>query len=163
MRTFVVALIALAACSSTSPLDPSEDWLPGRPIEFRRDPAFQWHRSFNGIDHPGTSVIRDAAEWESVWARITARSMPKTPAPAIDFSKEMVVFVALGSRSSGGYAAEVVHVVATNDGIGVDYVATSPGENCLTIGAFTQPIDLVIVRRVEGSAAFKRRDRTSSC
>lgn len=164
MRLFVVvATIAAAACSTTDPLPVRTIDVPGS-NELRRDPAIQPYRYSNGIDDPVTLVIRDAGAWEETWARIVARiGPPKPPAPAVDFSKEMVLLVAMGTRPSGGYTAQILRAASGPGGIVVDWVATSPGANCFTTAALTQPIDIVLVPRADGDVRFSRQDQTKNC
>lgn len=50
----------------------------------------------------GTAVFRTAQEWEAAWA---AAGQPG-PAPEADFSKDMVVMIALGEKPTGGYTVE---------------------------------------------------------
>lgn len=161
MRSLALTLtIALAACTR-SPMDIGE--LGGHPLEIRRDPAFQWFRSSSGVREPGTAVIRDVEGWQAAWETITANHSPRPALPAVDFAREMVVLVALGMRSSGGYSAEIRRVLRTGDGISVDYVARSPGSDCFVTGAITHPIDVVIVPRVDGTAVFAKHEQVTNC
>lgn len=50
-------------------------------------------------------VVRDQAQWSSLWAEHSAGAA--RPAPAVDFSREMVVAVFLGERPSGGTRVEL--------------------------------------------------------
>ena len=161
MRRLAVAVaITLSACRVT---EPGEPLLPGQPVEFRRDPAFQQFRGYSGINQPETSVIRDAEEWERTWARVVSSRTPMPPTPAVDFSRDMVVLIGIGMRPNGGYLAEVIQVVSMTNGIGVDYRAVSPGANCINTQALTQPIDLVVVPRIAGEAMFARHDQVHNC
>lgn len=164
MRTFIAATaIALAACSTAAPdPGPTREHLD-RLIELRRDPALQPYRYNNGVREPGTLVIRDAAEWERVWAQVVATHSPQPPAPAVDFSREMVLFVAMGTQRSGGYTAEILRAVTSARGLAVDWSATTPSRACGTIAALTQPIDFVIAPRIEGEVVFARQEHTLNC
>ena len=164
MRAAAVALtIALAACSKPAP-DPvqARDANLSEVLPVRRDAAIDALRYSNGLRDATTMVIRDAAQWQSTWTTITSNHSP-IPLPAVDFAREMVILVALGTRSTGGYTAEIARVRRVTGGIAVDYVAQSPGPRCGTTAALTQPMDFAIVPRVEGTATFTRRDETADC
>jgi hypothetical protein len=164
MRPLAVTLtIALAACSKPAP-EPvqTRDANLSEILAVRRDSSIDALRYSNGLRDSTTSVIRDAAQWRSAWATITSNHSPKA-LPTVDFSKEMVVLVALGTKATGGYTAEIERVRRVSDGISVDYVAESPGDRCGTTAALTQPMDFVIVPRVEGLATFARHNQTSNC
>ena len=157
----VVLTIALAACGAPSPMGTGE--LGSRLLDIRRDPVFQWFRFYNGVGEPATVVIRDPEQWRAAWATIVATHSPKPDLPLVDFTKEMVIVVALGTKPSGGYSAEVLRVVRGAYGIDVDYAARSPSDRCFVTGALTQPLDIVIVERVEGTVSFARHEQTTNC
>ncbi|HEX2716179.1 MAG TPA: protease complex subunit PrcB family protein [Allosphingosinicella sp.] len=164
MRTLIAAAaITLAACSTASPDPGPTSHQLDQLLTFRRDPTLQPYRYSNGVSDAGAVVIRDAAEWERAWQRIVVNHSPKPAAPAVDFSREMVLLVAMGTKSSGGYTAEIQRAVTRAGGLEVDWAAVSPGSNCFTTAALTQPIDVVIVPRVEGEVAFARHDQTRNC
>ena len=58
----------------------------------------------SGIVRPRRTVVRDAREWQAVWA---AHAGPAVPAPEVDFSDAMVAAAFAGERPSPGYAIEI--------------------------------------------------------
>ena len=158
-----LAALSLAACSNSTPVPPTNDDKLGQLIEFRRDPAAQYVRYSSGVQEPGAVVIRDANEWRRAWSIITAPFGEPPALPAVNFEREMVVFVALGTKNSGGYTAEILRVARSANGISVDWQAQSPGPRCGTTAALTHPIDFVIIPRVEGDASFTRHDLVTEC
>lgn len=54
------------------------------------------------------SVIRDATGWADLWAKSNAHIAPVPKAPAVDFSKEVVAFAALGQKPTAGFSIEIV-------------------------------------------------------
>ena len=55
------------------------------------------------IDQPRQVTARTDAEWTALWREHS----PGRPAPAVDFSREMVLGVFLGSRPTPGYGVEI--------------------------------------------------------
>ena len=64
----------------------------------------------SAIDEPRQVTVRSAAEWAALWKENGASE----PVPAVDFSREMVVGVFLGSRPTAGYGVEIVRAVGNN-------------------------------------------------
>ena len=98
------------------------------------------------------------SSWRSAWALLWPNQPDGSrPAPpAVDFTRDAVVFVALGPRSSGGYDVRVDSV--TRDAAGallVRYTATSPGPGCLTTQQITSPVEVVRVPRPAAGAAVR--------
>ncbi|MGV7643070.1 protease complex subunit PrcB family protein, partial [Mycobacterium kansasii] len=60
----------------------------------------------SGVSRPEQVVARTEPEWRALWER---HAPGRTP-PAVDFSKNMVVAVFLGSRPSGGYQVQITGV-----------------------------------------------------
>ena len=58
----------------------------------------------SNIDQARTVVVRSADEWSALW-RAHVADKPVAP---VDFTKEMVVGVFLGSRPTAGYSVEIV-------------------------------------------------------
>lgn len=101
-----------------------------------------------GPSAPTQEVIRDAEEFKRIWGRLyPVRSYedylraPKLP--NIDFAKEAVILVALGSKSSGGYGIRIDSVTKMRDRVDVMVTSSSPGDGCAVTTSFTWPVDLI--------------------
>jgi hypothetical protein len=121
-------------------------------IRFRTDSiAFAL---YSGVTVPQTAVIRDPAAWSALWQRIHANVDPMPPLPEVDFSQEMIVAAALGTRATGGYNVLLTQATEDSNGIQIHVLETSPGANCFNTQALTQPIDLGRVDRREVPVHF---------
>lgn len=116
----------------------------------------------SGFDEPAELAIRDRAALESAWARLF-NQVQGNPAPAVDFTRETVILVALGRRSSGGYGVHVDAVTRSGDGAVVRYTATSPAPDCMTTQALTSPVEVIRAPRIGGTVRFERRDAVQRC
>jgi hypothetical protein len=116
----------------------------------------------SGFDEPVELVIRDQAKLESAWKTLF-NGIPGNAPPAVDLAKEMVILVALGGRSSGGYSAQVDAVTRGADGAVVRYTVTSPGAGCMTTQSLTSPVDVVRAPRIDGKVRFERREIVQAC
>src|SRR5438046_10235094 len=64
----------------------------------------------SGIREPTQIVIRTHDEWVAFWGRHTRTQVAPPVAPAVAFSREMVVGVFLGGQATGGYEVKVTKV-----------------------------------------------------
>ena len=129
LRLSASAFAMLGSACASSEVSTS---LSGTPISIARlqsEPYSFAHHS--GFQNPARLVIRDAAQWEAVWAQTFNGVTPVPPRPAIDFSHEMVVVVALGLRSSGGYGILIDGASEIDtDEVAVEVRSISPGSRC---------------------------------
>ncbi|MEA2706153.1 MAG: hypothetical protein QOH22_941 [Gemmatimonadaceae bacterium] len=158
--SFAVLTMGVACTSAdltTQPIGPNVPM-----VRLRAEPyAFT---SNSGFDKPERIVVRDAAVWRALWSQIYLRSAPVPAPPDIDFSREMVVVVALGSRSTGGYG--ILLEEASEDGPSGTAIAvrsTSPGSSCAVTLAFTQPVDVARLPLRQGDVRFVERAQVFDC
>lgn len=160
VRTVGVALVILNfACGSPQVTQP-----PGTSIPLIRLRSEPYSFTFaSGFDQPARLVIRDALTWQEVWNRIYLRESPIPPLPEIDFSREMIVVAAMGSHGTGGYGILLTGASESAAGIEVAVHSTSPGPNCFTTQAFTQPVDVGRIPLRQGAVHFVERSEVSNC
>ena len=164
-RSVSICLIAVTAvlsgCSGFGiEPDPFGDEIPM--TRLRAEPySFTF---FSGLKEPDRLVIRDEAAWQSVWTQIHAGRTPTPALPAIDFSRQMVVVAAMGTRTSGGYGIlfESAHEDAPG-GIVLRVLSTSPGKGCVSPAVLTDPVDIAVVAMHPGPVRFAERSVTRNC
>jgi hypothetical protein len=81
----------------------------------------------------------------------------------VDFGREMLVLVALGSRPTTGYGILVDSAFADGEGLLVQVRTVAPGPRCGTGQALTQPVDVARVPRSEGAVRFRDRPEVIDC
>ena len=95
-------------------------------------------------------VVRTPAEWEAVWKD----HAPAGKAPAVDFTKNMVVGIFLGTKPSAGHAVEIVGVRTEGKDLIVEYVQKQPGRGTMAAQMLTEPYHLVSVATRPGPVRF---------
>lgn len=100
-------------------------------------------RGMSGINSPENIVINEEKEWANLWARIHSNQTPTPKLPQMNFSKETVVGVFLGTKNSGGYGIEIKKVTDTGKKIVVMVEEASPPKGAMVTMALTQPFHLV--------------------
>jgi len=108
--------------------------------------------SQSNIDAARQVVIRSAAEWTSFWR---THNFDK-PAPQVDFDKEMVLGVFMGSRPTGGYSVKITGVTERDGSLVVTYSQTSPRPGAMTAQVLTFPYHLVAVPKRSGEVKFEK-------
>jgi hypothetical protein len=117
----------------------------------------QW--THTGINERRRLVIRDANTWAAFWSELGVGDRP-----AVDFTRDLVVAVAAGQQSSGGYEVAVDQVSQKDGELIIEVVETSPGPNCMTTSALTQPVDVVVMPRVDARGwSFVERKEVRGC
>ena len=106
----------------------------------------------SNVDEGRKVTVRTEAEWTRLWQQHN----PDRTRPAVDFSKQMVVGVFMGSRSTAGFAIEIVSAAAVNGGLTVRYRETVPRRGAITAQVITSPYHLVAVPKVAGAVTFEK-------
>jgi len=117
----------------------------------------------SGITDSTRVVIRDAEAWRQMWDRVWSQQTPAPALPAIDFTREMVVVVGLGTRSSGGYSIVVDGASVAGGTIEVVVQKTSPGASCVVTSALTEPVDIARLPRRSEPVRFVERHTVRAC
>jgi hypothetical protein len=97
-------------------------------------------------------TARTAAEWAAVWRQHAANR----PAPAVDFSREMVVGIFDGSRPSAGYGVQIVGTRVDQGTLVVQYQEARPGRDDIVAQMITSPYHLIAVPTRPGAVRFEK-------
>jgi protease stability complex PrcB-like protein len=97
-------------------------------------------------------AVRDAGEWASLWRQ----HAPNRPQPSVDFSREMVVGVYLGTRPTPGFSVEVTGYREAGDGAVVLYREASPPRDLIVAQVLTFPYHLVAIPKRTGTITFEK-------
>lgn len=117
----------------------------------------------SGLAERERLVVRDRAAWQDLWRRIWSGRSPVPPAPDIDFTRDMVVVVALGERPTGGHGILVDSAQQRSNGLTVVVRTIAPGRGCMLTQALTQPVDIARLPRHDGPVEFEDRAETRDC
>ena len=109
----------------------------------------------SAIDQPRQVTVRSAAEWGALWKENGANA----PLPAVDFSREMVVGVFVGTRSTAGYGVEIVRAIGNSSTLIVEYVESAPSRDTITAQILTAPYHLAAIPKRDGTVTFKKVDK----
>jgi len=99
----------------------------------------------SNVDQAKQVLVRTDAEWTTLWRQ----HRPDKPRPAIDFSKEMVVGLFMGSRPNAGFSTAVVSATAANGVLTVRYSDKAPAPGSISAQVLTFPYHLVAIPRAD--------------
>lgn len=106
----------------------------------------------SNIDEAKQVVVRTEAEWTKLWQQHS----PDRKRPAVDFSKDMVVGVFMGSRPTAGYNVSIVSTFAKDGKMLVQYRESQPRPGAMTAQVLTFPYHLVAVTKTAGEVVFEK-------
>ena len=106
------------------------------------------------------TVIRDAESLARLWARLGAEQEQ----PQVDFATDVVIVAAMGQRPSGGHEITVRRAAVEQGGLLVEVLTRTPGGNCSTTMALTQPVEVVAVAAAGAEPVkFVEREERQDC
>ncbi len=109
--------------------------------------------SQSNIDAARQVVIRTAADWTAFWR---THNFDK-PAPHVDFEKEMVVGVFMGSRPTAGYSVAITGTVERDGALVVTYTESSPRPGTMAAQVLTFPYFLAAIPKRAETVTFEKQ------
>jgi hypothetical protein len=95
----------------------------------------------SNIESPVQVLAKNEAEWSALWRR-HAGGREKPP---VDFAREMVAGVFMGSRPTGGFSTTIVTSMEVKGVLVVRYSETIPPRDAVTAQVLTFPYHLVAI------------------
>jgi protease stability complex PrcB-like protein len=99
----------------------------------------------SNVEEARQVLVRTDAEWARLWQQHS----PDRPRPAVDFAREMVVGIFMGSRPNAGFSTAVSSTTAGNGALIVRYTETLPKPGAITAQILTFPYHLVAIPRAD--------------
>ncbi len=142
---------------------------PPAPIQALAPMARLYYDNGGGLQDSLRLVVRDAEALASIWQRATSGQATPPPAPAIDFSKEMVLVAAAGRMTPDDQIqvdSVAVRKERTAEGKLADVLTAwvRVTQGCRRFKADAYPVELVRVRQFAGPVHFvDQRVQTAGC
>ncbi len=106
----------------------------------------------SNMDDARQVALRTAAEWKTLWRQHS----PDRDQPRVDFGRDMVVGVFLGSRTTAGFSVEIVSALVEQGALVVRFRETRPQSDRIVAQVITSPYHLVAVPRHSGEVKFEK-------
>lgn len=116
--------------------------------------------SFHRLTPPGLQtteipssrrILTNPAEYADLWRRIS-----EAPVPEVNFDRQVVVLVALGSRPNPGYQVHVHHVLQQRNATVVCYRELEPKPDRDYAAVVVYPFDIVAIPRTDTEIEIRR-------
>ncbi|HRH96854.1 MAG TPA: protease complex subunit PrcB family protein [Prosthecobacter sp.] len=118
------------------------------PVEFP-----QWHGQYEGDASFSTQVIKTQVGWSDFWERM------RLPAPqALDETKAMAVYIAVGERRTGGFVPEVISATEQDGKLVIVYTDGAPSPESFVTQVITHPWVIAIVPKSALKVEFKKQE-----
>ena len=107
----------------------------------------------SNVDDARQVTARTIAEWNTLWRRHS----PDRDQPRVDFGRDMVLGVFLGSRTTAGFSVEIVSALVEQGTLVVRFRETRPLSDRIVAQVITSPYHLVAVPRHSGDVRFENQ------
>jgi hypothetical protein len=160
-----LSLVALAACGADATLTEATPPADGQALTIAHFEITET-QAVSGQASDATrqrTVITDAAAWTRFWASLKPDPNANGAAPAVDFSRDMVIAAAMPVQPSGGFRIAIESVTELSDRLEVQVVERSPARDCVLPPVVTRPFDVVQLPRRDKPVKFVERTVVTSC
>jgi hypothetical protein len=107
----------------------------------------------SNVDDGRQVAVRTTAEWNTLWRQHS----PDRDQPRVDFGRDMVLGVFLGSRTTAGFSVEIVSALVEQGILVVRFRETRPQSDRILAQVITSPYHLVAVPRHTGDVKFENQ------
>ena len=121
------------------------------------------YTQYSGIADSLRITIRDVESWRRYWDEIHRPFRPPPPIPDVDFTREMVVVAAMGTRPTGGFLIVIDSVAMNAAQLLVRVTQVVPGRGCAVPASVTQPVDVVRLPASQLPVSFSERVERTDC
>jgi hypothetical protein len=97
-------------------------------------------------------VINSKEELTSLYKSLNASRFPKIAIPKVDFTKNSIIALLMGSKSSGGHRIVLDHITSNGSDVSVYYREFSP--KGMATSVMTQPYYLAVTSKINTEVTF---------
>lgn len=119
----------------------------------------------SGLTEPIQRVIQDPAEFSPLWTRIYNRASGLVPVPPVDFAREIVVVVGLGTKATTGYGLRIVNAVYGYPATQVRVMVSleEPGKDCAVSPWASSPVAILRLNKPPVPVVFETYTHRLDC
>jgi len=119
--------------------------------------------SYSAIGDKRQVVIKNNDDYQKLMSEVYANLDQMPRIPEVDFSRNYVVAVFMGTKNTGGYAINFDKIIKRTNDLTVSVYETSPGAKCVVTDAITQPYEIVKIPKIDKTVKFKTKLRVKEC
>ena len=110
---------------------------------------------YSGVEESKQIIINDPESFRKLWEEVFSIYQPTSDLPEIDFEKNTLIGVFMGSTSTGGYSVEINKIAEGAKQITIRLKYTSPAPDDFVTMALSQPYHLVIIPKTTKEVVFE--------
>jgi len=158
MRIFTYLIIALFFINISCKSKKESTKKPSTSIDMTKEQLFLpkhtkiLEGSHSNVTKEAYQIITSKEALQEVYAIINKTRRPGYSIPKIDFSKETVIGLFMGSKTSGGYAISIDHIDFKPDETLVNIVKKKP--SCMATSVMTQPFYIAKIPKTDTKIVF---------
>ena len=107
----------------------------------------------SGLTHPENAVLRDNESFQKLWNGVYQNRIPAPALPQIDFTRKMVLAVAVGYGNACTHVG-IEKVAVAGEALQVNYHVIQPAEGIACAMIATSPVAMVVVDRIDAQVNF---------
>lgn len=108
-------------------------------------------------------IITTSNAYDETWSELFSNYMKKPPIPTINFETSMVILVAMGEKSNGGYSTNVKSIIETENQLIITVEEKIPAKNCMTTSVIVHPAQLIEIPVTSKEITFKIVEQIYNC
>jgi PrcB C-terminal len=143
LKRYAAVIVAVMASACAAPVPQRFDVLQSGPQAALRDQSSQ------------IRVVTDQATFENFYQQLTARQASKPPLRKIDFSRDLVVFIAGDVKPTLGYSLRVVNVQCEKETLKVVLDSSQPLSSMAQSQVVSQPYTMISTQRCPTAAVLE--------
>lgn len=119
--------------------------------------------NYSAISDKRELIINSEKDYQALMNDVYKNLDQLPKIPVVDFKKNSIVAVFIGSRNTGGYGVKIDSITELSGNLEVNVTETTPGKNCMVTDAITAPFVLLKIPKTEKRAEFKTKKIEKDC
>jgi len=154
MKLYALLMLVLLSCNATRNVN-----APIKSENKTHELLFKTliENQMGGYVTPEIRVVKDREGLVKVYGQVNKTRKPGFPIPDIDFSKETIVAVFMGEKSTGGFGVSVEEVKEENRKLMVAIKERKPNPKDMVTTVITQPFCIVKINSANKELVFVKR------
>jgi len=119
--------------------------------------------NFSSVSDKRHLLIKNSEDYQKLMSEVYANLDQMPRIPDADFTKNYIIAVFMGPRSTGGYSVSIDKIKESSSRITVYTVENSPGKNCVVTQGESRPYIIVRIPKIDKEVKFKTKEIIKDC
>jgi hypothetical protein len=118
---------------------------------------------YSSITDKREVVVKNNDDYQKLMDELYSNLDQRPTIPEVDFNKNYVAAVFMGTRNTGGYSINVDKVIRRTNDLTVSVYETSPGKSCVVTESITYPYEIAKIPKIDKPVKFIRKQKVKEC